>query len=362
MNPYDKKHYHNDGRYHNPPYYLTAYQIAVSRGFKGTVDQWLQSLVGAQGEAPVFRYENQVFEYRYESDPEDTWRTVFDIDEIRSEVISETLDAAEAAKLGAEAAQGLAEGHAADAENAKLAAQAAQQGAETAQGLAGGHAADAENAKLAAQQAQAGAETAQGLSESAMSSAAQAAVRAMMSESAAAQSEANADAYALDSEAWAVGKRGGADVPSTDPAYNNNSKYYMEQASEIAGGDFATKTEAQGYVSSHDQDPNAHPGLVPDLSGYATTALYTVTIPAGGWTVGAQNYEGLYYQTIPLSGILSGDNPVVDILQTGLESTDKIIRENWSKVTRITTAADSITVYATEVLSAAIMIRLKVVR
>lgn len=30
--------------YSNPPYYLTAYGIAVKRGFRGTEDQWLESL------------------------------------------------------------------------------------------------------------------------------------------------------------------------------------------------------------------------------------------------------------------------------------------------------------------------------
>lgn len=33
-----------------------------------------------------------------------------------------------------------------------------------------------------------------------------------------------------DAEAYAIGKRNGQDVPSTDPAYHNNAKYYAEQA------------------------------------------------------------------------------------------------------------------------------------
>ena len=35
---------------------------------------------------------------------------------------------------------------------------------------------------------------------------------------------AQADTSAEDAEAWSVGKRHGADVPSTDPAYHNNAK------------------------------------------------------------------------------------------------------------------------------------------
>lgn len=39
--------------------------------------------------------------------------------------------------------------------------------------------------------------------------------------------------YKLDSEAYALGTRDGVDVSSTDPAYDNNSKYYAQIASGI---------------------------------------------------------------------------------------------------------------------------------
>ena len=42
-----------------------------------------------------------------------------------------------------------------------------------------------------------------------------------------------ADGSAKDAEAYAIGKRGGTDVGSTDPAYHNNAKYYAEQAALI---------------------------------------------------------------------------------------------------------------------------------
>lgn len=43
-------------------------------------------------------------------------------------------------------------------------------------------------------------------------------------------SERNAKQFALDSEAWAVGKRNGSDVSSTDETYHNNAKYYATNA------------------------------------------------------------------------------------------------------------------------------------
>lgn len=39
-----------------------------------------------------------------------------------------------------------------------------------------------------------------------------------------------ADGSAEDSEAWAVGERNGVPVPSSDPTYHNNSKYWSQQA------------------------------------------------------------------------------------------------------------------------------------
>lgn len=41
---------------------------------------------------------------------------------------------------------------------------------------------------------------------------------------------------AEDAEAWAIGQRGGQDVPSTDPTYENNSKYWAGVAQQAAEG------------------------------------------------------------------------------------------------------------------------------
>lgn len=46
-------------------------------------------------------------------------------------------------------------------------------------------------------------------------------------------SENEALDYSMDSEAWAVGKRGGIDVASGDETYKNNSKFYSEIAKTL---------------------------------------------------------------------------------------------------------------------------------
>lgn len=49
-------------------------------------------------------------------------------------------------------------------------------------------------------------------------------------------SEQNAALSAQDAEAYAIGKRNGQDVPSTDPAYNNSAKHWAEVAQSAAVG------------------------------------------------------------------------------------------------------------------------------
>lgn len=69
----------------------------------------------------------------------------------------------------------------------------------------------------------------------------------------AAQSAREAAQDASDAEAYAIGKRDGTDVPSTDPAYHNNAKYWSQQApsvTSIAPAYSASSTYAVGdYVT-----------------------------------------------------------------------------------------------------------------
>lgn len=64
-----------------------------------------------------------------------------------------------------------------------------------------------------------------------------------------------------DSEAWAVGKRGGIPVQSEDETYRNNSKYYAEMASAVSGivimtGATDTDDGLAGYVPSPQRGDN----------------------------------------------------------------------------------------------------------
>lgn len=187
------------------------------------------------------------------------------------------------AKTAAETAQSLAQTAKTGADTAKAGADAARTGAESARDTAVTAKNDAVIAKNDAQSAQTAAETAKGQAETARAGAQTAAT--------------TAGNRALDSEAFGAGTRSGAAVTVGDPAFQNNAKWYKEQAAEIVGGDYPTKTEAQGYVSTHDASGTAHSALlgnkVDKVAGKGlSTEDYTTAekTKLAGIATGANNY------------------------------------------------------------------------
>ena len=63
-----------------------------------------------------------------------------------------------------------------------------------------------------------------------------------------------ADGFSKDSEAWARGKRNGQDVGPSDPAYNDNAKYWASVAHAAAGGGVVTFNGRTGAVNPQDND------------------------------------------------------------------------------------------------------------
>lgn len=87
--------------YVKPPYYLSAYSLAVKAGFKGTLEEWLESLNGRSVE---LRYSDHQVQWRcavQEGEQEDEWKTLFSSDEVRDQVVQETLDEANSAAASA---------------------------------------------------------------------------------------------------------------------------------------------------------------------------------------------------------------------------------------------------------------------
>ncbi len=61
-------------------------------------------------------------------------------------------------------------------------------------------------------------------------------------------SATEADERAEDSEAWAIGKRNGIDVISGDETYENNSKYYAGEADDSADAAAASESNAEAWA------------------------------------------------------------------------------------------------------------------
>ena len=98
-----------------------------------------------------------------------------------------------------------------------------------------------------------------------------------------------ADGSAEDSEAWAVGTRDGVPVPSTDPAYQNNSKYWATQggANSLAGlsdTDINSPTDGQGLVYD-----------------YATSKWKNGNVSSGSTITVFTNESSLYGRTVTLT-------------------------------------------------------------
>lgn len=183
-------------------------------------------------------------------------------------------ESAETARTGAETAQTAAERAKEAAESARSGAVSAKTAAETAQAAAEAARSGAVAAKEAAETARTGAEAAGDSAEASKAAAEAAKTAAQAAETAARAAQSAAEGSALQAEAWARGTEGGVPVASGHPAYQNNSKYYMEQSAAIVGGDYPTRAEAQGYAEEAEarakeaSAPRAHGHVRADISDF----------------------------------------------------------------------------------------------
>lgn len=137
-------------------------------------------------------------------------------------------------------------------------------------------------------------------------------------------------------------------VPSNSESSDIYKEYiYVNNSWELIG---IQKADLSNYYNKTEVDNL--------LDNKATTALYTGTLTSSGWTSAAP-----YTQTLSISGILSTDVPVVDVVLSSTSSTAISQTEAWSCVSKIETAAGSITATCLEEKPAIdIPIQLKVVR
>lgn len=91
-------------------------------------------------------------------------------------------------------------------------------------------------------------------------------------------SATTAEESAEDAEAYAIGTRGGTDVPSTDPAYHNNSKYYSDLAAAWAAHPPYVGANGDWYV----YDPATQQFIDTGIDASITMQIQDVTMLSYG--------------------------------------------------------------------------------
>lgn len=89
-----------------------------------------------------------------------------------------------------------------------------------------------------------------------------------------------------------------------------------------------------------------------------TSNSYTATLPYTSWTGSSAPYS----KAVTVSGILSTDTPIIDVVLSGVYNTDITIQDSWTVIYRAVTSENTITFYATSVPNVDIPIQIKVVR
>lgn len=119
-------------------------------------------------------------------------------------------------------------------------------------------------AKAAAEAAAANAKASETNAKASETAASGSASQASAAAAAAAGSAAGAETASKTAQSWAVGGTGTRPGEDTD-----NAKYWAKKAQAVVGGDFATKVEAQGYVTAHNESNAAHSDIRKALEGKA---------------------------------------------------------------------------------------------
>lgn len=114
---------------------------------------------------------------------------------------------------------------------------------------------------------------------------------------------------------------------------------------------------ANGSTLQEDRDAHLAKNATLSEKGHVNHGVYTVTLDTT-WT----GTSAPFTKTQAVTGILATDIPIVDVVMSGTYATDEARQEAWSNIYRITTADNSITLYAKEKPTVNLPIQLKVVR
>jgi hypothetical protein len=126
-------------------------------------------------------------------------------------------------------------------------------------------------------------------------------------------------------------------------------------AAPSAADDIARKDTVDAVQTNLNVHANTSATI--SVSGHVNHAVLTATLDTT-WS----GTSAPYTKTVSVSGILSTDTPIIDVVMSGTYSTDTAIAEAWGYIYRAVTADGSITFYATEKPTVSLPIQIRVVR
>ena len=222
-----------DPAYHNnAKYYAENLEVEVEEQVE-RAEAWA---TGTKGGVPVSesdpQYHNNAKYYAEQADTSADNAATSESNAATSETnASGYASAAAASEANALSYKNAASGSATDANTSALAAAASEANALSYKNAASGSATDASNSASAAATSESNALGYKNAASQSATDASGSATSASGSANAASSSANTASQKALDSEAWSKGTRGGVPVAPGDPTYENNAKYWAEQAS-----------------------------------------------------------------------------------------------------------------------------------
>lgn len=119
----------------------------------------------------------------------------------------------------------------------------------------------------------------------------------------------------------------------------------------------AVPAEADDIARKDTVDNHAIQTATLSALGHVKHGVLTATLDTS-WSGASTPYT----KTVSVSGILSTDTPIIDVVMSGTYSTDEARAGAWGYIYRAVTANGSITFYATEKPTVSLPIQIKVVR
>lgn len=272
-------------------------------------------------------------------------------------------DSAESARISAETARSAAESGRVNAENGRAGTELERVNAETARAAAEAARAATEVARVGAEAQRAAAESARNVWESFNAARAYTAGnKVSYLGSSYVCIQAGTGNLPTNTAFWTliaakgIDGEGAGDMLATTYDPTGKAQDIFAYADQKASGSAAA---VQASLNAHAGNTTVHLTAVERTAwnGKANTVTLTCTVPVAWTAVG-----DVFFQNISVPGMMSGDNPIADILPGGDNAANKLYAEAWGKVLRIDTGDNMVQIWCTEAPTVAFPVQFKVVR